>query len=140
MLPTTAAPLSSPSAPTFQPIEIEAEAPGNVITGGAKAIACVPCSGGYRVGYIDTVSTLVVRATLPSAGTRTVSVIYESDGPRLLKVSANGAQVDQRWVTGTGWEVPQTFQFVAELPAGDVPLTFYDDVSPAPDVDAVIVS
>jgi len=67
-------------------------------------------------------------------------VIYESDGQRLLKFSANGAQVDQRWLTGTGWEAPQTFQFVAVLPAGDVQLTFFDDVLPAPDIDAVMIS
>jgi hypothetical protein len=58
----------------------------------------------------------------------------------LLKISANGALADQRWVTGTGWEVPETYQFVAVLPAGALQLTFYDDVSPAPDVDAVTIS
>src|SRR5262249_10236746 len=131
---------ASLAAPTFSPVGVEAEDPGNLRTGGAAVLNCATCSGGYRVGYIDSAAQVVVHMSLPSTGLRTVTVIYESDGPRLIKLSANGTEIARRWVTGPGWEAPQTFQFVAVLPAGSLQLAFYDDESPAPDFDKVVVS
>jgi hypothetical protein len=120
-------------------VVIQAEAPGNVLAGGAQVWPCATCDGGARVAYIAGAAEVVLRTTMPAAGTRTVTVTYESDGPRLIKIAANGAAITERWVTGTGWDAPQTFTFTAELPAGPLQLRFYNDAGPAPDLDKVVI-
>jgi hypothetical protein len=126
--------------PVFSPLSVEAEDPGNLRSGGAKVFDCDQCDGGQRVGYLVGTSQLSVRATLSAGGTRTITVVYETDGPRTLKVSLNAVPLLAREVTGSGWETPRTFQFTAALPAGQVLFTFYNDDGPAPDVDKLIIS
>ena len=125
---------------TFAPISIEAEGPGTVLNGGAGVVACTPCSGGSRVRYIAGQSNVVVSVNLPSAGSRSIRVTYETDGLRQLKIRSNGVDIDVRWLDGTGWEVPYAFQFAQWLPAGPVQLMFYNDMNPAPDLDRVVIS
>jgi hypothetical protein len=124
----------------FRPIVIEAEAPGNIFPGGASVIECVPCHGGYRVRYIFGPDRLTLKADVPTGGTRTVTVVYESDGPRVIKIDVNGVFVLEKAVTGTGWEVPQTMTFTTGIPAGVVSISTYNDESPAPDIDAITIS
>ncbi|MEU4645407.1 hypothetical protein [Micromonospora sp. NPDC023814] len=131
---------TSPPPAVFVPLRIEAEAPTNVVSGGATAVPCGPCSGGTRVGYIDAAASVVVIADLPTSGQRTVRVTYETDGPRQIKIKANGVQVDTRWLDGDGWESPRSFTFTAMLPAGPLRLAFYNDQSPSPDIDQVTIS
>ncbi|WP_327009256.1 hypothetical protein OHA72_19645 [Dactylosporangium sp. NBC_01737] len=129
------------SAPArFTPIVVEAEDPGNRLTGGAGVTACGTCHGGARVRYLCFTCTLEVRAVLPVAGTRTVTVGYEVDGPRAVKVAVNGAPARTFQVTGPEWTAPRSFQFTAELPAGDLRLVFFNDDTPAPDIDVVTIS
>jgi hypothetical protein len=66
-------------------------------------------------------------------------VTFESDGTRLIKVSANGTLIAQRQVTGPGWQTPATFEFTASLTAGQLRLGFYNDVGPAPDIDMITI-
>lgn len=139
--PTTAAgpaPSSTPSpARPFTPISVEAEAPGNLLNG-AQVASCVTCDGGARVRYIDDVNYLEVYVTLPEAGTRTVSVRYESDGDRRMAVRINDGPTTVHPVTGSGgWETPATVTFEAHLPAGRVAIRFSGQ---SPDIDRVIVS
>jgi hypothetical protein len=122
------------------PVTIEAEASGNVLAGGATAVACGSSSGGYRVGYIGGPGHVVVVASLTSSGVRTNRVTYESDTLRQLKVTANNADVDARWLTGTGWDVAYTSDFTTSLSAGVVQLMFYNDTTPAPDIDQVVIT
>jgi hypothetical protein len=138
--PTPAPTRTTPRPPTFTPVSIQAEAAANALTGGAKIVACPPCDGGGRVGYIAGTAQLVMNTGFNVAGSRTLTVTYESDGLRLIKISANGKEIAQRWVTGTGWEAPQTFAFAATLPAGALQIAFYNDVGPAPDIDKVAIS
>lgn len=138
--PTTRPPVRTSAAPPpFSPIAVEAEAPGNLLLGTAAAVACGPCPGGYRVGYIAGAGTVTVRTSLPVSGTRTLTITYESDGARMLKISANGVLIDTRMLTGPGWETPLTFQLTKALPAGALSLTFYNDEGPAPDIDKVVI-
>jgi len=131
---------SALSAARFTPVTIQAEDPGNLLTGGASVVTCATCHGGGRVRYLCNTCTLVVRTALPVAGSRTITVGYEVDGPRFIKVSINGAPASSWPVTGPEWTVPQTFRFTAQLPAGDLRLTFFNDESPAPDIDDVIIA
>ena len=125
--------------PTFAPIIIEAEARSNQLIGGAMPVGCATCSGGYRVRFIAFLAEVVLIATIPAAGSRTITVTYESDGPRLMKVSANGVEIAARWITGDGWESPHTFVLNATLAAGPLHLSFYNDAGPAPDLDKAVI-
>jgi hypothetical protein len=133
-----AASMSSPGH--FIPISIQAEDPANLLSGGAAVVACGTCDGGYRVRYICTSCRLVVRTTLAVPGSRTVTVVYESNGSRAVKISFNGARPLIRTVSGPDWTTPQTLRFTAVLPAGTLLVAFYNDESPAPDIDKVVVS
>lgn len=132
--------LGTGSPARFTPIVVEAEDPANRLTGGAGVTACATCHGGARVRYLCFTCTLEVHAVLPVSGLRTVTVGYEVDGPRSVKISVNGAPARTWQVTGTEWTAPRSFQFTAELPAGDLRLTIFNDEAPAPDIDVVTVS
>lgn len=134
----SAASASSPGH--FTPISVQAEDPGNLLSGGAAVVACGTCDGGYRVRYICLSCQLVVRTTLTVPGSRTVTVVYESEGSRTIKITLNGARPVIRTVSGPDWTTPQTLRFTAVLPAGTLLLTFYNDESAAPDLDKVVIS
>jgi hypothetical protein len=55
-------------------------------------------------------------------------------------VSINDAKAAIYPVTGPGWDTPRSFHFTAELPAGPLRVTLFNDDSPAPDVDEVVIS
>ncbi|MEU0558496.1 hypothetical protein [Dactylosporangium sp. NPDC006015] len=135
---SAAVPGSAPAS--FAPIVVEAEDPGNRLTGGAAVTACGTCHGGARVRYLCFTCVLEVRAVLPTAGSRTVTVGYEVDGPRAVKVRVNGAAPRTFQVTGPAWTVPRSFQFTADLPAGELRLTLFNDDTPAPDIDVVTIT
>jgi hypothetical protein len=78
---------------------------------------------------------------LVASSMRTVSVTYETDAPRPLRIKINDVDVGMRWLDGGGWDVQVSVAFSAALPAGVVRFTFCnDDASPAPDIDRVVVS
>ena len=131
---------TTPPPRAFVPLRIEAEAPTNVVAGGAAPVSCASCSGGTRIGYIGATASLVVIADLPTSGQRTIRVTYETDGPREIRIKANGVPVETRWLDGDGWESPRSFTFTTTLPAGVLQLTFYNDQSPSPDIDQVTIS
>jgi hypothetical protein len=135
------APAASMSPPVqFIPISVQAEDPGNLLSGGGEVIACATCDGGYRVRYLCLTCQLVIRTTLPVSGERTVTVVYETEGSRSIKISVNGARPVIQMVSGHDWTTPETFQFTAVMPAGDLLLAFYNDDAPAPDIDKVVIS
>jgi hypothetical protein len=136
----TQGPVAARPPARFTPITVQAEDPGNTLTGGAVATDCVTCRGGGRVRYVCLACQVVVRATVPVAGARTVTVVYEADGRRALKVSVNGAAARTWQVTGPGWETPRTLRFTADLPAGPLRLALFNDDTAAPDVDEVVIS
>jgi hypothetical protein len=135
---TAVRPAPTPSS-VFTPIVIQAEDSSNMFTGGAQTIPCATCEGGARVGFVGGASEIFANTLLSRSGNRTVIVTFESDGPRLIKVSANGALIVQRQVTGPGWQTPMTFEFTASLTAGQLRLGFYNDAGPAPDIDMITI-
>ncbi|HTJ37564.1 MAG TPA: hypothetical protein VL738_30405 [Dactylosporangium sp.] len=124
----------------FAPISVQAEDPANRLTGGASVVACATCRGGHRVRYLCPDCALEVRVTLPVAGARKVTVWYEVDGPRSIKVSVNGGPARTWPVNGPDWTVPRSFDFTADLPAGEVRLRLYNDDAPAPDLDEIVIA
>ena len=138
--PSASATQSVPSSAPFEPITVEAEDSRNTLSGGAVWTSCATCHGGRRVRYLCITCRVTVRTTVPVSGRRTVTVVYETDGDRALKVSVNGAPARTWQVTGTDWTTPRSFRFTADLPAGPLRLTLYNDETPAPDVDQVVIS
>jgi serine/threonine protein kinase len=136
----TGTPTTSQHPAHFTPIALEAEDLGNVLTAPAQAVACAACYGGYRVRYLGGTGKVSVITQIPVSGPRTLTVAYETDGQREIKISSNGTLILLRTVTGSSWDVPQTFSFAAVLDAGSVVLTFYNDTSPAPDIDKITIS
>ncbi|BCB86511.1 hypothetical protein Psuf_038240 [Phytohabitans suffuscus] len=134
---TAPAPRTSAAPARFTPISVQAEHPDNTIAGGARVTACATCDGGARVRYLGKV---VVYLDVPTGGTRTVTVTYEADGHREIKVAINSAAPRTFETSGTGWDVPRTFRFTAAIPAGRVAIALYNDTSSPPDVDKVTIS
>jgi hypothetical protein len=137
--PTTTAGRSPPAA-AFSPISVQAERPGNALYGAAEVASCAACEGGARVRYIGGANEVVVFADVPVAGSRTVTVAYETDGLRVLKVSINGRAPIVFALNGVSWVEPERVQFTAVIPAGRVQIRLYNDESPAPDADLVVIS
>jgi hypothetical protein len=139
---TPSAPTVTPSATpaSFAPIAAEAEGASSILTGGAAKTDCAACHGGGRVRYVCNSCRVTVRATVPVSGRRTLTVVYETDGPRFLKVSVNDGAPRTYPVTGPGWTSPRTFRFTADLPTGPLRISLFNDESPAPDIDAVLIS
>ncbi|WP_432839007.1 hypothetical protein [Dactylosporangium sp. CA-092794] len=141
-------PASTPAAgqpvrtapPAFVPISVQAEDPGNTLFGGAGVVDCSTCDGGARVRYITGVNRVVVRANANVAGTRTVTVVYETDGPRMLKVSINDGPPYVVTIDGTSWEAPRRLTFTATIPAGAVNVALFNEQSAAPDIDKITIS
>lgn len=129
-----------PAPPVFVPISVEAEDPDNVPPAGAEVTACVQCSGGYRLRYVTGPVGLIVPLTIPVAGTRSITVVYETDSPRTLVVTVNRAVVYNRTVVGPSWDVPSSVTFRAYLPAGTVLLALDSDTSSGPDLDKVTIT
>jgi hypothetical protein len=138
--PASPSPISVVSSARFRAITVEAEDPDNTLSGGAAATPCATCRGGRRVRYLCMACRVTVRTAVPVSGRRTVTVVYEADGDRILKVSVNGGPSRTWPVIGTGWTTPHSLTFTADLPAGPLRLDLYNDESPAPDVDQVIIS
>ncbi|MEV6810995.1 hypothetical protein [Micromonospora sp. NPDC051296] len=142
---TAAAPVPSPSAttgrstptPSFRPVSVQAEDPGNLLGEGASVVTCPACEGGARVRYLG---RLTAYLTTPTAGRRTITVTYELNGERDLKISINGAAPTTHRLTGTGWDTPHTFQYTDVVPAGRVSFAFYNDTGPPPDIDKITIS
>jgi hypothetical protein len=124
----------------FTPITVEAEDPHSTLSGGAAVTTCATCRGGHRVRYLCFTCRLVVHATVPVSGRRTVTVVYEADGDRVIKVRINDAPARTLPVTGPDWTTPRSVQFTADLPAGPLRLSLYNDETPAPDLDQVVIS
>ncbi|WP_432990780.1 hypothetical protein [Dactylosporangium sp. CA-233914] len=131
---------TAPPPPAFAPISVQTEDPGNTLFGGAGVVDCATCDGGARVRYIIGVNRVVVRATANVAGTRTVTVVYETDVPRLLKVSINDGLPYVTTVDGTSWEAPRRLTFTATIPAGEVNVALFNEEGAAPDVDKVTIT
>ncbi len=128
---------SGGDASRFSAVTVQAEAPENQLSGGAQTVACALCSGGGRVRYLGRVD---VHLTIPAAGRRTLTVVYEVDGSREVDISVNGGTPLVASLTGTGWESPATTTFSVTIPAGQVTVGFYNVAGDCPDIDAVTVS
>jgi len=137
--PTSASATPSRSPRPFAPVSVQAEDPRNTLVGGAQVVDCPTCDGGARVRYVGAENKLVVIATVPVAGPRTITVVYECDGTRTVRVTVNGGNPIVTDVTGTSWTEPRTVQLTTPVAAGEARIMFSNS-GPAPDIDKVTLS
>jgi hypothetical protein len=121
----------------------EAEAPANVLSGGASVASCGTCSGGAKVGFVGSGATLTFTGvTAPTAGTYPVIVSYldGSDAGRQATVSVNGAAPQTVTFTPTGdFSTVGTVSVPLALPAGANTIEFANPTDYTPDFDRILV-
>jgi hypothetical protein len=138
-------PAPSPSvrashASRFRPIRIDAADPDN-IRHEVEVTQCPSCAAGSRVQYVGQGHSLTVPVrNVPVGGRRTLTIVYESDGPRPLDIILGDGRKVSRILPGAeSWITPARAQWRIRLPAGDSKLTFFHPTSPAPDLDQIII-
>ena len=107
---------------------------------GARVIDCASCDGGRRVGYIGGPNTLTIRvAGVPSAGERTLLVVYETQDPRTLKVAVGDGPVHVLpSLAGAGdYLIPARTSLTVFVPAGTSWIRFFNDAGDAPDINRI---
>ncbi|MEU7820718.1 hypothetical protein [Catellatospora sp. NPDC049133] len=126
---------------TFGPVTVHAADPSNIRVG-ARVIECPTCVDGSRVGYIGGPNTLAVRITgVPQAGERTVTVVYETEQPRTLKLAVDGGPVSELTLAGArSWLIPVRVSVRLRLPKGSCWIRFFNDTGSAPDINTITVS
>jgi hypothetical protein len=132
----------SPSlAPSFHAITLQAADPGNLRTG-ARVIPCSSCDGGSRVGYIGGPNTLIMRIRgVAEPGNRTLTVTYETDGPRTLKIGVNDSPVHALLLAGAhDFLIPAVTTLSIFIPAGASSIKFFNDTGSAPDINGIVIS
>ncbi len=139
--PSAAVPPARTTAPAaFKPITVHAADPANLRVG-ARVIECPTCVDGSRVGYIGGPNTLAVRVTgVPRAGEWTVTLVYETEQPRTLKLAVDGGPVRELDLAGArSWLIPVRVSVRMRLPKGACWIRFFNDTGSAPDINTVTV-
>ncbi|WP_238009007.1 hypothetical protein KZZ52_20905 [Dactylosporangium sp. AC04546] len=143
--PTSPVPVGTPAASSaavaprgFVPISRHAADPAN-LRSGARIIECPSCEGGSRVGYIGGPNTLAIRVPdVPVAGTRTLTVTYETAEPRTLMITVNDGPVHTLTLTGArDWLIPARVDLRVQVPAGTAWIRFFNEAGSAPDINAI---
>ncbi len=130
--------------PTKPAHSVEAEAPGNQLTGSAKVNECNGCASGLKVGDLGVNSSLTVDGlTVDRAGTYDVTVSYvDGSAGRPVAIAVNGGP-SRRVVLGGGgddrWDRPQGETLRLDLARGTNTLTFSEAGDYVPDIDRVTV-
>ncbi len=139
--PAPPAKTTAPTATRFSPITVHAADPANIRVG-ARVIDCPTCVDGSRVGYIGGPNTLAVRITgVPQAGERTLTVVYETEQPRTLKVAVDGGPARELTLSGAqSWLIPVHVSVRLRLPKGTCWIRFFNDTGSAPDINTITVS
>jgi hypothetical protein len=124
---------------------VPVEAEKSAVAGGARAVPCVPCSGGARVSNIGGNAGFVTVSVrnVARSGTYALTITYELGEPaRTFYLSINGAAGAPVTVTSnvTDWSVPLNATVQVALKAGTNTIKFYNPiVNSAPDLDKVTV-
>jgi hypothetical protein len=128
-------------APSFSTIRLHAADPAN-LRSGARIIPCGSCDGGRRVGYIGGPNTLVMLIRgVTAPGKRTLTVTYETDGPRTLKIGVNNGPIRTLLLTGAhDFLIPALTSLSVFIPAGASTIKFFNDAGSAPDINGIVIS
>jgi hypothetical protein len=133
--------LTGTTAPVFPTVRVAAADPDNERFGVAVT-ACATCASGSRVQYLGQGHALVVHVRdLPVAGRRTLTIVYETRGTRPLDLIVNGGKMISLNLPGKeSWTTPAEISLTTDLPAGDTVIRFFQNSSPAPDLDQIVIT
>ncbi len=80
-------------------------------------------------------------AGVPAAGTRTLTIVYETEEQRTLMVAVNDGTPQTRRLAGAAsLLIPATTSVEVFVPAGDSWIKFFNDTGSAPDINEVVLS
>jgi hypothetical protein len=128
---------------TGQPVNIEAEAAGNTLSGAAAVATCSTCSGGAKVRFIGNSASnyeIVNNVNVATAGSHQLTITYELSGTRSFFVSVNGGAAVEVPLTGTSWSIPASGTVTVTLNAGANTIKFFNATAYAPDLDKITVN
>jgi hypothetical protein len=94
------------------------------------------------VGYIGGPNTLImVIRGVAAPGNRTLTVVYETDGPRTLKIGVNDSPVQTVLLAGAhDFLIPSVTTLSIFMPAGASSIKFFNDAGSAPDISGIVIS
>ncbi|MET0132826.1 MAG: hypothetical protein ABW215_04450 [Kibdelosporangium sp.] len=78
---------------------------------------------------------------MTTAGTRTLTIVYETEEPRTLKVAVNDGAAQALPLAGAAsLLIPATTSVKVSVPAGDSWIKFFNDTGSAPDINEIVLS
>lgn len=129
-------------APVFPAFRYLADAPGNVLGGGARLANSPELSAGVKVGYVGNGGTLTLNNVMaPTSGTYNVTFFYENGDPsRGANISINGGSATAlTFGTSGSWTALTSKTIIVPLLAGSNSIAISNPTAPAPDFDSVVV-
>jgi len=124
-------------------VTYEAEAPENVLEGGASRGGCGGCSGGGKAGNLGGSGSLTYNdITAPADGTYLITIGYvDASSSRTIVVTVNGVgfQLPTAGSADDNWDRAQTVVVPVRFKAGANTVKFGNPSDYAPDIDRVTV-
>lgn len=106
-----------------------------------SSIDCGGCASGSRIIGLGLLATLTVPVNADSAGTRQLTIAYETVLQRDLYVSVNGGAAQKLTLAGTGgWDKPGWTSLSIDLKQGENSIKFSNPLGLAPDLDQITVN
>lgn len=125
------------------PVAHEAEAPENVLDGGASRNGCGACSGGGKAGNLGGSGSLTYNnVTVPADGTYLMAIDYvDGSSSRTIVVTVNGVGFQQPMAgsADNNWDRAQRVVVPVRLKAGANTVKFGNPNDYAPDIDRIAV-
>ncbi|ANE45667.1 hypothetical protein SY83_04410 [Paenibacillus swuensis] len=138
------APMNLTPSVQAAPTAYEAEASGNLLTGGAVAGTCASCSGGSKVGYLGNGGTLQFNNIAGgTGGTASLTIYYTAgDATRAATLNVNGSDVTTvQFPSSGGWSTVGSHSVTISLNSGSSnTIKFYRNGGYAPDIDKIEVN
>jgi hypothetical protein len=128
-----------PANPAFRYL---ANAPANVIGGGAYLTNSPELSGGVKAVYVGMGGTVTFNhVVVPTAGAYNVTFLYENGGAsRNANISVNGSNTMAVAFGGSGsWTTLASKTIAVTLPAGSNSIAIANPTAYAPDFDSLVV-
>lgn len=129
-------------APVFPAFRFLADAPGNVLGGGARLAESPELSAGLKIGYVGNGGTLTLNNVMaPTSGAYNVTFFYENGDPsRSADISINGGSATAlTFGTSGAWNSLTSETITVPLLAGSNSIAISNPTAPAPDFDSVVV-
>ena len=129
-------------APVYPAFRYLADAPANVIGGGAYVTNSPELSCGVKVGYVGMGGTLTFNNVVaPTSGTYNVTIFYENgDASRSAGISVNGGSAISLTFDNSGsWTTLASKTIAVALQSGNNSIAISNPTAYAPDFDSLVV-